>query len=86
MARGIDDVYTAFIGLCLARTDPVAGSCGRSNGYAALLLLHHPVHGSRTVVRFAYLMIDTGIIEYTLSSSRFTGVDVRHYADVAGMQ
>ena len=86
VARGIDDVYAAFVLLGLARPCPVTGGCSRSDGDASLLLLNHPVHGGGTVVRFAYLMVDTGIVKDTLGSRRLAGIDVRHYTDISCMQ
>ena len=86
VARGVYDVDTAFVSLGLAAARPVAGGCGGSDGYAALLLLHHPVHSSGAVVRFADFMIDARIIQYALGSRSLACVYVRHYTYIAGVK
>ncbi len=84
--RGIDDIDPALVRLGFASPRPVAGGSRGSNGYTALLFLYHPVHSSGTVVRFAYLVVNTCIKENSLGSSRLAGVDVRHNTDVSRMQ
>src|SRR5690606_27283992 len=55
---------------------PNAGSGGRCNGDPAFLLLHHPVHGGRTFVDLAHFMHASGVVEDSLRSCGFAGVDV----------
>ena len=86
VTRRVDDVYSAFICLGLARAGPVAGGCGGGDGYTPLLLLHHPVHRGSAVVRFAYLVVDTGIVKDTFGCSSLAGVDVSHDADISCMR
>ena len=83
VARGVDDVDTVLRKLMLGAR-PVAGGCGRGDSDAALLLLFHPVHRSGTVVGIADLVVYTGVVQNTLGGSGFTGVDVRHDADISG--
>ena len=64
---------------------PLSGRSSRSDGDASFLLLLHPVHDSRTFVRLTHFMSLTGIEQNTLGRSRFTGVDVRHDADIASV-
>ncbi len=86
VSRGVDNVYPALVRFGFAASCPMArGSRGRY-GNAALLLLNHPVHSSRTVVRFAYFMVDAGIVQDTLGSGCFTCVDMSHYTYISGMQ
>ena len=65
-------------------TLPVGGGSGRGDGDPSLLLLHHPVHGSRTVVHLTDLPVDTGVEQDTFGGGGFTGVDVSHDTDVTG--
>ncbi len=76
VAGGIDDVDPEIA--------PEAGGRSGCDGYAALLLLFHPVHGGRSVVHLAHLVRDAGVIEDPLGSRRLTGIDVRHDPDVPG--
>ena len=75
VARSVDDV------------DPVVGpeACrrGGGNSNSALLLLDHPVHGRRTLVNFADLVVLTGVVEDPLRGRGLAGIDVSHDADVS---
>ena len=62
---------------------PVAGRRSRGNGDAALLLLHHPVHGGSALVDFTDLVVHTRVVQDALGGRRLTGIDVSHDADVA---
>src|SRR6185312_9454852 len=75
MARGVDDVQPLAV--------PECGRGSRGDGYAALLLLLHPVHRRGTFVHFADLVALAGVIEDALRSRGFAGVDMRHDTEVA---
>ena len=62
---------------------PECCGCGRSNGDTSLLLLNHPVHRSCTFVNLTNLVGLSGVVEDSLGSGRFTGIDVGHDADVS---
>ena len=64
---------------------PFAGGGGRGNGDAALLLLLHPVHRGHTLVHLAKAMRASRIEQDAFGRRGFSGVDVRHDADVAYM-
>ena len=55
------------------------------DGDTPLLLLHHPVHGSGSVMYFTDLVSLTGVVQDTLGRSRLAGIDVSHDADVPGV-
>ena len=74
MARRINDVDTMVL--------PMAGRRSRRDRDAALLLLDHPVHRSRTIMNLTDLVVDTRVEEDTLSSRRLTGIDVSHDTDI----
>ena len=63
---------------------PVAGGSSRGDGDTSLLLLLHPVHGRRTLMGIADLVVNTGIIQDTLGQSRLTRIDMGHDSDVSG--
>ena len=86
VSGGVDDVYAALVLFGKSRSCPMAGGSRGSDGYTSLLLLYHPVHSSGTVVRFAYLMVDTGVIQNTLGRRGLTRVDMRHNTDISRMQ
>ena len=75
VARGVDDVDAVVA--------PETGSCGRSYGYAALLLLHHPVHGGGAFMHLTDLVVDARIIEHPLRGGGLAGIDMSHDADIA---
>src|SRR5581483_628706 len=75
VAGRVDDVDGAI--------PPLAGRGGRGDRDAALLLLLHPVHDGGAFVHFADLVGPPGVIENALRSGGFTGIDVRHDADIA---
>jgi hypothetical protein len=58
---------------------------GGSDRNTPLLLLLHPVHGSRTVVYLTQFVRNTGVKKNTLGSSRFSRIDVRGNTDVPGV-
>ncbi len=62
---------------------PEAGGRRRRDRDAALLLLHHPVHGRGAFVHLADLVVDAGVEEHALGGGGFAGIDVRHDADIA---
>jgi len=72
----MDDVNSVVI--------PDAGGCRRGDGDAALLLLHHVVHGRCTFVHFTDLVALAGVVENALGRRGLASVDVRHDPDVAG--
>ena len=74
VSRSIDDVDAVVL--------PVAGCSSGSNGNTSFLLLYHPVHRCATIMSFTDLVVDTGVVQNTLSGGSFTSIDVRHYADV----
>src|ERR671916_209799 len=74
---GVDDVDVVAVPGALRR--------GGRDGYAALLLLLHPVHRGRAVVDLTDLVVDTGVEEDALGRRGLAGVDVRHDPDVAGL-
>src|SRR5690606_22867284 len=55
---------------------PITGGSRRSNGYAALLLLLHPVHGSGTFVGFPQFMVNARIKKNTFGSRCFSSIDM----------
>ena len=67
----------------IAKISPICSRSSRSDGDTALLLLLHPVHCCRTVVHLTDFVSQTGVEQYTFRSSRLTGIDVRHDADVS---
>ena len=81
VSRSINDVDLVIVVADL----PESCRCSRSNGYAAFLLLRHPVHSGSALMDFAKLVVDTGIIQNALSSRSLTCVYVSHYADVSSI-
>jgi hypothetical protein len=71
---GINDVDAVII--------PGTGGCSGGDGNTTLLLLLHPVHGSRTLMNLTDFVGHTGVVENTLSRSCFTGVNMSHDADI----
>ena len=78
VARGVDDVDLVVV--------PVAGRRGGRDRDAALLLLLHPVHRRRAVVRLTDLVVDPGVEQDPLGGRRLAGIDVSHDADVADLR
>jgi hypothetical protein len=74
VAWGINNVDEVVI--------PRTGSCSRSNGDSALLLLLHPVHRGSAFMDFTDLVIDAGVEKDSLSCRGFTRVDMSHDPDV----
>ena len=62
---------------------PEACRSGRGYGNASFLLLLHPVHSGCALVSLTELMRFTRVEQDTLCCCRFTGVNVRHYADIS---
>ena len=81
MARGVDDL-DAVVGTVLL---PEARGSSGGNGYAALLLLNHPVHGGSALMDLTDLVSLTGVVKNTLGRGGLTGIDVGHDADVTGI-
>ena len=75
VSRSIDDVDTVAL--------PVAGGSSGGNGNTSFLLLHHPVHRRAAIMSLTDLVVDTGVVQNTLSGGSLTSIDVRHYADIA---
>ena len=90
VARGVDDVDPVPVLFGQRRivqklgVAPVAGGGGRRDRDAALLLLRHPVHRGRAVVRLTDLVVDACIEQDALGGRGLAGVDVGHNADVSG--
>ena len=61
---------------------PIGGGRGALNRNAALLLLRHPVHGSRTVVYFAYTVNFSRIVKDAFGCGGFSRVDMGDNADI----
>ena len=80
VARGVDDVDTVLVTVSVR---PEARRSSGSNRDTSLLLLCHPVHRSGTVVGLADLVVDACVIKDTLGRCCFTGIDVRHDADIS---
>src|SRR5699024_2307573 len=64
---------------------PVASSCCGRNSDTALLLLSHPVHGRRTIVGFANLVVNTGVVQDSFRRCRLAAIDVSHDANIADL-
>ena len=76
VSRGVDDVDSVAL--------PVTGGRSGGDGNPTLLLLRHPVHCRRTLVGLTNLVVDACIIQDSLGSGGFSGVNVGHYADITG--
>ena len=91
VAGGVDDVDAVTVRLEGGRVmlsfgmAPVAGGSGGGDGDTTLLLLHHPVHRSGTVMHFADLVVDAGVVQDTLGGGGFACVDVSHDTDISGL-
>ena len=77
VARSIDDIDAGIL--------PEAGGGGTGDGDAALLFLHHPVHGGVSFVHLAELVVDAGVEKDPLRGRGFSGIDVGHDADISGI-
>ena len=82
VARGVNDVDTSLGELILGAL-PVAGGSGGGDGDTTLLLLLHPVHGSRTLVRLTQLVVHARVIQNTLCGRGLACIDVCHDADIS---
>ena len=80
--RRIYDVYLIRLTIVL----PERRGRSRCNRYSPLLLLLHPVHRRRTLVRLAYLVRLTRIVQYALRRRRLPSIDMRHYPYVPGIR
>ena len=76
VTRGVNDVDSMIL--------PETGRRRGRDRDAALLLLFHPVHRRRTVVRLTDFVVDTGVIQDAFGRRCFTGINVRHDADISG--
>src|SRR5215510_14917742 len=74
MAGSIDDVDTMVF--------PEACRRGRGDRDAAFLLLFHPVHRRCSFMNFTDLVVNSGVVKDALRGRGFSGIDVRHDADV----
>ena len=63
---------------------PVACGSSAGNRNTAFLFLLHPVHRRRTLVYFANLVRNTGVVKDPFGRGRLTGIDVGHDADIPG--
>ncbi|MNO87954.1 hypothetical protein D3C76_793880 [compost metagenome] len=79
---GIDDVQPVFLVL-LGGAQPERRGGRRGDGDAALLLLHHPVHGRRPVVDFAHLVVDPGVEKDALGGGGLACIHMRDDTDIA---
>ena len=78
MPRSVNQVDLVLI----TRIVPVGSSSSRGDSDTTLLLLNHPVHGSRTIVYLADFVGQTGVEQNTLRRSGLTRIDVGHNTDV----
>ena len=78
----VDAVGAVLVGGILGIVPHTSGS-RRSDGDAALLLLDHPVHGSRAFMGLTNTMGLTGVEQDALGGRGLTGVDMSHDTDVA---
>ena len=81
VARGVDDLDAVVLTVLV----PEAGGSSGGNGYAALLLLNHPVHGGSALMDLTDLVGLAGVVKNTLGRGGLTGIDVSHDADVTGI-
>ena len=79
MSGGVNDVNVVL----LVAVGPVQSCCRRGDGDTTLLLLLHPVHGSRTVVYFTNLVVHTSVVEDALGGGRLAGIYVGSDTNVA---
>jgi hypothetical protein len=63
---------------------PLTISGGAGYGYASLLFFFHPVHGGRSIMDFSHFVGFAGIKQHSFGKSGFTGINMGHYAQVAG--
>ncbi len=75
MAGGVDDVDGDII--------PLTGGRSGRDGDTALLLLRHPIHGGGPFVHFTDLVGTARVVQDAFGRGGFTGIDVRHDADIA---
>ena len=78
VARGVDDLEAV---LDIVLLPEARGSSG-GDGYTALLLLNHPVHGGSALMNLTDLMGFTRVVENTLGRGGFARVNVGHNTDV----
>ena len=64
---------------------PVYGGGGRADRDAALLLLHHEVHGGGAIMHLAKLVVGATVEQDTLAGRGFAGINVGHDADIADL-
>jgi hypothetical protein len=62
---------------------PLASRSSRSDRDSAFLLLRHPIHGGGSFVHLTDFVRTAGVVQDAFGRSRFTGINVRHNADVA---
>ena len=76
VSGGVDDIDAVVL--------PITGGRGGGDRDATLLLLRHPVHCRRALVGLTDLVVDACVVQDTLGGRRLAGVNVGHYANVAG--
>ena len=81
VSRSVNQVDFEFV----ARIFPESGGSGGGDCDTTLLLLLHPVHRGGAVVNLTDFVGKTGVEQDTLRCGGFTGVDVSHDADIAGV-
>src|SRR5690606_33956185 len=79
---GVDDVEAVFR-QGLVHALPERGGGSGLDRDATLLLLLHPVHGGRAIVRLAQLVVLAGVEQDTFGRGGLAGIDVGHDAEVA---
>ena len=81
VSRSVDQVDLILVILVV----PECGRSRRGDRDTAFLLLSHPVHHGRPLVRFADFVSLARVEKDTLRSSGLTGVDVSHDTDIANV-
>jgi|GEM_PF-4869484 len=86
MAGSINDIDAMILPLIIPIFGRPETGCGsRSNGYAALFLLLHPIHGRTAIMNLTHPVKTPRIIEDPLSGRGLTGINVSHNADVTNL-
>ena len=62
---------------------PIGCRCGALNGDTPVLFLLHPVHCCSPVIDFSDTVNFSGIKKNTFCCCRFSGIDMRHDADIS---
>ena len=80
--RCINDIDTVFINAAIHALPETSGG-SRRNGYAAFLLLFHPVHRGSAIVDFTYFVRNPGIKQNPFCCCGFAGIDMGHDTQIA---